>query len=70
MEQYKQILWTLLRVFFGAMVAFLISSGVGILDMGWADWKPALTAAIAAVLVVVFNLLNPKDARYGIGANK
>ena len=51
------------------MLAFLISSGTGLLDMvTWTDWKPALTAAIAALLVAVFNYVNPKDARYGLGS--
>jgi hypothetical protein len=69
MEQYKQIAFTLARVFFGTMIAFIISNGVGLLDMvTWADWKPVLTAAIAAVLVVILNALNPSDTRYGINA--
>jgi hypothetical protein len=71
MEQWKQILFTLLRVFFGTMLAFLISSGTGLLDMvSWTDWKPALTAAIAALLVAIFNFVNPGDTRYGLGASK
>jgi len=71
MEQWKQILFTLLRVFFGTMLAFLISSGTGLLDMvSWTDWKPALTAAIAALLVAVFNYVNPGDTRYGLNAGK
>jgi hypothetical protein len=71
MDQYKAILYTLLRVFFGTMLAFLISNGVGILDMqAWSDWKPALTAAIGALLVAAFNFINPKDTRYGVNAGK
>jgi hypothetical protein len=69
MEQYKQIAYTLLRVFFGTMIAFLISNGIGLLDMqAWSDWKPALTAAIGAVLVAAFRFLNPKDDVYGFGS--
>jgi hypothetical protein len=71
MEQYKQIAFTLLRVFFGTLIAFIISNGIGLLDMdAWSDWKPALTAAIAAVLVATFRFINPKDDIYGFGAEK
>jgi hypothetical protein len=71
MEQYKQIAFTLLRVFFGTLIAFIISNGIGLLDMdAWSDWKPALTAAIAAVLVAAFRFINPKDDVYGFGADK
>jgi hypothetical protein len=70
-EQYKQIAYTLLRVFFGTLIAFIISNGIGLLDMqAWSDWKPALTAAISAVLVVIINALNPGDTRYGVNAGK
>ena len=67
MEQVKQIAYTLLRVFFGALIGFVIASGLNIIDMSWVDWKPAIGAAIAAVLVAAFNFLNPADKRYGIG---
>lgn len=68
MEQAKQVAYTCLRVFFSVLLAEAFATGVGILDMAWGDWKPAITAALAAVAAVVINALNPKDARYGIGA--
>jgi len=70
MEQVKQIVYTLLRVFIGALLGFVIASGLNVVDMSWVDWKPAIGAAIAAVLVAAFNFINPKDGRYGIGAGK
>ena len=66
MDQAKQIAYTILRVFCGSLLGFAIAAGAGIFSLSWADWKPAAGAAFAAVLVVVFNFLNPGDKRYGI----
>jgi hypothetical protein len=68
MEQVKQIVYTVLRVFFGVILASLIADLANLLDFHWDDWKPVVVAAIAAALVVVANALNPKDTRYGFGA--
>ena len=69
MEQYKQIAFTLLRVFFGTLLAFIIGNGLGLLDMtAWSDWKPALTAALSALIVAIFRFINPKDDVYGFGS--
>jgi hypothetical protein len=68
MNQWKEILWTVLRVFFGTLIASAIAIGVGVMDYGWTEWKPLVFAALAAASVVVINALNPKETRYGIGA--
>jgi len=51
-EQLLQVLWTVL----------------GVMDYGWTEWKPLVFAALAAAAVVIINVLNPKDSRYGLGA--
>lgn len=70
MSQLRELAYTLLRVFFGSLLGFIIASGVGVLEMTSADWKLAAGAGIAAVLVAAFNALNPKDGRYGIWVPK
>ena len=66
--QLKQILWTVLRVFAGTLLAAFLADITNLMNFAWADWKPVIVAAIAAAVVVVINALNPKDGRYGIGA--
>jgi hypothetical protein len=68
MEQTKQVAYTLLRVFFGALIGYVIAAGLNIIDMTPQDWKLAAGAAFAAVLVAGFRFLNPKDTVYGLGA--
>lgn len=69
MEQVKQIVYTVLRVFFGTLLAEAFAIGVGVMDFGWTEWKPLVFAAAAAAAVVVINALNPADARYGLRAS-
>ena len=70
MEQYKQMAYTIARVFVGVIVASLIADLANLMDFHWDDWKPVIVAAIAAALVVVANALNPADTRYGINADQ
>ena len=65
--QLKQIVFTVLRVFIGTLLAAFLADITNLMNFAWADWKPVIVAAIAAAVVVVINALNPKDARYGIG---
>lgn len=67
MEQAKRIVYTLLRVFFGALIAFVLANQLNIFDVSWSNYEGAVVAAASAVLVAVFNALNPGDTRYGIG---
>jgi len=67
-EQLLQVLWTVLRVFFGTLLGAAVAVGVGVMDYGWTEWKPLVFAALAAAAVVIINVLNPKDSRYGLGA--
>ncbi len=65
-SQVKEICYTVLRVFFGTLIASFIADATNLLDFHWDDWKPVVIAAIAAAAVVVINALNPKDSRYGL----
>ena len=65
--QLKQIVFTVLRVFIGTLLAAFLADITNLMNFAWDDWKPVIVAAIAAAVVVVINALNPKDARYGIG---
>ena len=68
MEQYKQIVFTVARVFIGTVLAAFIADITNLMNFQWGDWKPIIIAAIAAAAVVVLNALNWKDTRYGFGA--
>jgi len=69
MEQVKQIAFTLLRVFFGTLLASVVAAGLDVITWdAWSDWKVPLAAAGIAVAVAILNAINPKDSRYGLGA--
>jgi hypothetical protein len=70
MEQWKQIAYTAIRVFVGTVLAAFVLDIANLMNFNWADWKPIIYAGVSAVVVIVLNALNPKDARYGIGAAK
>lgn len=65
-----QVAKTLLTIFISSALAAFIGLGVNIFDVTLEGWKGIAGAAIASVCVAAFNYLNPKDTRYGIGANK
>ena len=68
-EQLKQIVYTVIRVMAGTLVAMLVVDLANLMNFHWADWKPVIVAAIAAGLVVIGNSLNKGDMRYGLGAS-
>lgn len=70
MDQVKEVVYTVLRVFSGTLLAAFVADITNLSDFAWADWKPVVFAAVAAAAVVVINALNPKDARYGVGTLK
>lgn len=60
---------TILLVFAATLLGLLITNGAGILELhNWSDWKPYVTAGVAAVSVYVYNFLSPYDPRYGVGS--
>lgn len=69
MSKYTQGAKTLLLVFFATIVGLIITNGAGIIEMhNWSDWKPYVTAGIAAALTFVYNYLSPYDHRYGVSS--
>lgn len=69
-ESLKQIIYTVLRVFFGTVLALVVVDLANLMNLHWADWKPVIVAGLAAALVVIGNALNWKDPRYGFGAGQ
>ncbi len=60
---------TIALVFAATLLGLLITNGAGILELqSWSDWKPYVTAGVAAVSVYIYNFLSPYDTRYGVGA--
>lgn len=67
MNQLVAIITTLLKSFFAAALAIVVTWGPSILDKGAGDWRVVLAAGLAAVVLTAYNWLNPLDARYGVG---
>jgi hypothetical protein len=60
---------TILLVFAATILGLLITGGVDLLSLnGWSDWRPYVTAGIAAVSVYVYKFLSPYDSAYGVGS--
>jgi uncharacterized membrane protein YadS len=69
-EEALQVTKTLLTIFISSALAAFIGLGINIFDISLEGWKGIAGAAIASVAVAAFNYLNPRDARYGVGAKK
>lgn len=67
-SQLQEVVYTVLRVFIGTILAALIADMANLMNLNWADWKPVVFSAISAAVVVILNALNWKDPRYGLGA--
>lgn len=63
-----KVLRTLAKTFVAAALGQLIVFGTGILDLSGTEWKAILASALAAVILVAYNSLNPSYSDYGIGA--
>ena len=69
MSKAKLALTTLLTVFVSAVIGAIITTGGDVLSFnGWTDWKPILSAGIAAVLTFSLNYLNKTYPLYGLGS--
>lgn len=66
--QLTQVAYTVIRVFAATVLAQAALDLFNLMDFHWADWKPILVSGTAAGIAVVIVALNPKDARYGLGA--
>lgn len=69
-QQIKAFLISYVRLFAAAAIACYLTLGKQPLELGSQDWKAIANAAIAALILGVFNALNPSDSRYGVGAPK
>ncbi len=61
MNEYGQILKTLIRVFLAAAISAVLLVGVG--D---ADWWEVLKAGLTAALTMALVYVDPTDDRYGV----
>jgi uncharacterized membrane protein HdeD (DUF308 family) len=68
MEQWKQIAFTVLRVFAATVLAQVVLDLANLMSFHWQDWKPIIVSGVASVLAVIIVAINPKDSRYGLGA--
>ena len=69
MEQWKQVAFTALRVFFSVVLAQAALDLANLMNFAWADWKPIVVSGVSAVIGVLIVALNPKDGRYGLGVD-
>lgn len=67
-QQLKAYLISLARLFVTACLAVYFTINKSPLELDFADGKAILAAGVAAILVSIFNALNPADKRYGNGA--
>lgn len=67
-ESTKAMIGTFLRVFVGAALATFLAQGADIFALDQDGLKAIVSSAVAAVAVLGFNILNPRDTRYGVGA--
>ena len=67
-QQIKAFVISYLRLFVAAAIGAYLMLGKQPLELGSQDLKAIANAAIGALIVAVFNALNPKDGRYGVGA--
>jgi hypothetical protein len=64
------MLWSWAKVFAAAVffvILEFVTNGGTLTDVTLNDANTWLNAGLSALLPVVINYLNPKDARYGIG---
>lgn len=66
-DQSTKIIGSISKVFISTLIAQLLTTGVGLLDLSTSSWKACLNAGVSAALVVTYNYLNSDDARYGRG---
>ena len=55
-----------LVVFVATLLTLFLADGADVFAVDMSDAKAWLTAAVAAVVPLILNWLNPKDERYGL----
>ena len=53
------------KVFLSAMATFVLDHYFSGNDLFAISWRSILAAGLGAVMPIIINALNPKDARYG-----
>lgn len=66
-DQSGKIIGSISRVFVSTLIAQILTSGSGVLDLSTSSLKACLNAGVSAALVVTYNYLNSDDNRYGRG---
>ena len=66
-DQTTKILNSISKVFVSTLIAQILTTGTGVLDLSTSSWKACLNAGVSAALVVTYNYLNTDDSRYGRG---
>ena len=54
-----------IKVFLSAILGFILTNLLNGVDLFSMEWKSILSGALASVLPVLINWLNPSDPRYG-----
>lgn len=67
-EKAKALVASWTRVFVAALIAAVLGSGQAPWTWDSTEAMNFVWSAVSATLLVIFNYLNPKDIRYGVGS--
>ena len=67
-EKAKALVASWTRVFVAALIAAVLGSGQAPWTWDSTEAMNFVWSAVSATLLVIFNYLNPKDPRYGVGS--
>jgi hypothetical protein len=67
-EKAKSLAGSWSRVFIAALIAAVLGSGSAPWEWAGAEAMNFVWSAVSATLLVIYNYLNPKDVRYGVGS--
>lgn len=70
MKNWKKVLSSYVRVFLTGILTLWINNKMDIFSINMDMAKSLVSAGVSALVLVIFNSLNPKYDRYGIGAKK
>ena len=68
-EKTKALLGSWTRVFVAALIAAVLGSGQAPWTWDGTEAMNFVWSAVSATLLVIYNYLNPKDVRYGVGSD-
>lgn len=67
-EKAKALTGSWIRVFVAALIAAVLGSGQAPWTWDTTEAMNFVWSAVSATLLVIYNYLNPKDPRYGVGS--